>query len=104
MNKFEIADEASQWIVLMTRVIAFTKLAVLAWKWGRDRISRSTSELMTVEQAAVYAGVSSATVQRVAKLHPEMVVRDGNGRNPRYIRREVRRLLKMAPKRAKSNR
>ncbi len=104
VNKSEIANDASQLIWLMTRLIAYAKLAAVAWKWGRAWIARSTSELMTIEEAAAYAGVSSATVQRVAKLHPEMVVRDGNGRNPRYIRREVHRLLKMAPKLARPNR
>lgn len=59
MNKSEITSEASSWICLVTRLIAFAKLAAVVWKWGRDWIARSTSEPMTIEEAAAYAGVRS---------------------------------------------
>ena len=104
MNKSEFVNEASQWSWLATTLLACAKLTVITSKWLEFRIARSESELMTIEEAAAYAGVSSSKVRRIAKLHPEMVQRDGDGRNPRYIRCEVHRLLKMAPKRAPPNR
>jgi len=103
VNRPEIFHELSQCLGLTTKLIAFAKLIVIVWRWLQSRIARFESELMTIVEAAAYAGVSSSKIRRVAKLHPEMAVPDGNGRNPHGIRREVRRHLKMAPKRAKQN-
>ncbi len=95
-------EKTCWYIGVAAKCWAFIKLIPMGSRWIKAWLPKTWPESMTIEEAAAYAGVSAWKMRQVGQQHPEMVRRDGKGRNPRYRRKEVYRLLVLARKNAKS--